>query len=138
MSLLKRLLFVGIGVVLALTMPVTAHRHHKTPRCPEQPDIRSGPSRVAKYIRCVARIVPHFDLPKAIEVGSCESGLRPDADENPPYGGVYQHDERLWPRRASTFGFRNHSVFDPVANIWVTARIVQYEGWGAWPECGAA
>lgn len=65
---LERITLVLVGAVVALSVPSVGHRRHDTPRCADQPTVRSGPTAVAKYIRCVARIVPRFDLPKAIEV----------------------------------------------------------------------
>ena len=134
MNLARRLAHVFVGFVIALSLPVFGHKNHETPRCPDQPNPRSGPKKVAKYIRCVARHVPGFEAQKAIEVGSCESGLDPKAT-NGPHRGIFQHNVRYWPGRARDRGWAGHSAYEPAANIWVTAHMVREQGWSKHWTC---
>jgi hypothetical protein len=121
-----------VFAVVILTMSAAdAHIAHDTPRCSTSNlDEQSGHDRVERYIRCMAKSF-QLNPGEAIAVAECESHLDPQA-YNKPYAGVYQHDEKLWPRRARKFGFSGHSPFDPIANIVVTLRAVMGGGWGPW------
>jgi hypothetical protein len=73
------------------------------------------------------------DVNMALRVARCESGFNPRAYSSAgPYGGIYQHDVDLWPRRAAHFGHRGASVFDAFSNIDVSLRMVRAGGWGHW------
>lgn len=134
MKWLNRLSHIGLGMMIALTFPLAAHRKHETPRCESGNRLtsRSAPAAVDRFIRCLSRLY-HLDPQHSVDVAHCESGSNPRA-YNPPYAGVYQHDENEWAKRARLFGFAGHSVWDPQANVGVTLRSVRWSGWGPW-EC---
>jgi len=85
---------------------------------------------VRQMIRSLA-LRYRLDVAKAISVAECESGLNPKA-HNPPYAGVYQHDENRWSKRAQTYGHAGESVFDAYANVDVALQMARDSGWGPW------
>lgn len=110
--------------------PCTGWRHH-----------RGGMTRdVIALIGCVEH---RWSVPggkrKMVQVGRCESSLRPHANETPGVGGLFQHKYRYWPGRARRFtrarwfgGDSTPSIFNGRANTIVTARYVRRFGWRAW------
>ena len=107
-----------------------ATRHLSLRICPI--DWRQSPWHVKRLIRCVAA---HYGVSerKALYVAWRESRYRPSAYNN--YGGaagIYQHLLKYWPHRAADFGFRDWSVFNARANIFVTMRMVMRYGWDPW------
>src|SRR5262245_23013704 len=95
-------------------------------------DWRQSTWHVKKLIRCAA---VHFGInpDKALYIAWRESRYRPSAYNSAgPAGGLYQHLLRYWPGRAADFGFRNWSVYNARANIFVTMRMVRQYGWTPW------
>ena len=89
------------------------------------------PARVERVVRCAGRVTPGVSPGEMVSVGRCESGLRRWA-ENGRYKSVFMHDEDRWPARARKHGFPGASIWDPLAQSFVTARAVRYAGWEAW------
>lgn len=130
---MKRLLMLAVvGAVLMPPFHARAHRQHETPRCPIKVTPRSGPKRVAKIVRCAARVTPGVSPDKAVAVASCESGLNPYARSPGNHLGLMQHHEDYWAERARRYGFAGHHWTDPVAQAFVTARMVRDGGWSPW------
>ena len=95
-------------------------------------DWRESTWHVKRLIRCAA---VHFGInpDKALYIAHRESRYRPSAYNSAgPAGGIYQHLLRYWPSRAADYGFRNWSVFNARANIFVTMRMVRQYGWTPW------
>ena len=89
--------------------------------------------QVKRLIRCAARRWNVTGGPdKAIRVARCESRFDPDAYNSGGYAGVYQQATRYWPSRATTYGFRDYSVYNGRANVVVSVRMAHRTGWGAW------
>ncbi len=131
MNLARRLAHVLLGFVLALSLPVFGHRKHETPRCDRQPGVKAGELLIKRFIRCAASSFG-VDMGTALRVAECESGFGVRASNDGDYLGIYQHDVDYWPTRARERGFVGHSAFEPVANIFVTMKMVASGGWGPW------
>lgn len=71
--------------------------------------------------------ITHFggdqdDVHRFLRIMQCESGGDPDAkNPNSSASGLMQHLTRYWPDRAERAGRPGADVFDPEANIWVSA-----------------
>ena len=95
-------------------------------------DWRRSTWHVKQLIRCVAAY-HGVSQEKALYIAYRESRYRPSAYNGAgPAGGIYQHLLRYWPERAADFGFRDWSVFNARANIFVTMRMVRRYGWTPW------
>jgi hypothetical protein len=89
--------------------------------------------QLKRLIRCAARRWNVRGGPdKAVSVARCESRFNPDAYNGGGYAGVYQQATRYWPSRATTYGFRDYSVYNGRANIMVSVRMAHRGGWGPW------
>ena len=88
--------------------------------------------------------ITHFggdedDINRFLRIMQCESSGRPTA-VNPASGasGLMQHLPRYWPDRAARAGRPGADVFDPEANIWVSAWLAlgpadgHGRGWHHW------
>jgi hypothetical protein len=73
-----------------------------------------------------------------LRVISCESGGDPNA-QNPRSGaaGLFQHLPAYWEARAAAAGMSGASIFDPIANVAVSAYLVYTDGWGHWSASAA-
>ncbi|MGH8926932.1 MAG: transglycosylase SLT domain-containing protein, partial [Acidimicrobiia bacterium] len=73
----------------------------------------------------------HVEL--ALRIISCESGGDPNA-QNPRSGaaGLFQQIPRYWEARAAAAGVPGASIFDPIANVAVSAQLAYSEGWNHW------
>lgn len=101
---------------------------------PSLPPIPPRP-RIISIIRRAARS-EGIDPDAFLAVAVCESGLRPRAlSPNGLYAGLFQHAVRYWPARARRAGYAGASVFDPVANAAVSARLWRVSGPHHWPTC---
>lgn len=76
------------------------------------------------------------DVDLALEVSYCESRWDPEAT-NPSSGaaGLFQHLPRFWAERSVAAGWGGANIYDPHANVAVSAWLV-YEGggWAHWAE----
>ena len=96
-------------------------------------DWKRSAYQLKRLIRCSARRWSVRGGPdKAVAVARCESRFNPNAYNPGGYAGVYQQATRYWPSRATTYGFRNYSVYNGRANIMVSVRMAHRTGWGAW------
>jgi hypothetical protein len=96
-------------------------------------DWRRSTYQLKRLIRCAARRWevrggPH----KAVRVARCESRFDPRAYNPGGYAGVYQQSTRYWPSRATTYGFRDYSVYNGRANVVVSVRMAHRGGWEPW------
>jgi len=76
------------------------------------------------------------DVNRFLRIMQCESAGIPTA-KNPSSSasGLMQQLARYWPQRASAAGMPSADVFDPYANIWVSAWLALAApggGWGHW------
>ena len=80
---------------------------------------------------------PLEDVAWAMAIMDCESGGDPYA-KNPhsSASGLFQQLGRYWPDRAREAGWPGASVFDPEANIAVSAWLYSWGGKSHW-ECKA-
>jgi len=82
--------------------------------------------------------VTHFggdqdDVHRFLRIMQCESGGDPDAkNPNSSASGLMQHLTRYWPDRAERAGRPGADVFDPDANIWVSAWLALAAPEGGW------
>ena len=76
------------------------------------------------------------DVHRFLRIMQCESAGRPDAkNPNSSASGLMQQLARYWPERAASAGVAGADVFDPYANIWVSAWLAlasPYGGWSHW------
>jgi len=80
-----------------------------------------------------------IDPGKIYRVAQCESGANPMNNRNPLYKGMFQYLPSTWAGASSLYPggrFRGASIFDPTAQIYVTAWKASKQGWRAWPVCG--
>jgi hypothetical protein len=96
-------------------------------------DWHMGTFQIKRLIRCAA---DHWNVPggpsTALAIADRESKFRPNAYNPSGCAGIYQHMLTYWPGRAAAYGFSGWSAFNARANIIVTMRMVQQDGWGAW------
>jgi hypothetical protein len=96
-------------------------------------DWHMGTFQIKQLIRCAA---DHWNVPggpsTALAIADRESQFRPNAYNPSGCAGIYQHMLAYWPGRAAAYGFSGWSAFNARANIIVTMRMVQQDGWGAW------
>jgi hypothetical protein len=76
------------------------------------------------------------DVHRFLRIMQCESAGIPTA-KNPTSSasGLMQQLARYWPQRASKAGMPGADVFDPYANVWVSAYLalaMPGGGWGHW------
>ena len=96
-------------------------------------DWKRSTYQLKRLIRCAARRWDVAGGPhKALSVARCESRFDPRAYNPGGYAGVYQQAKRYWPPRATTYGFRDHSVYNGRANVIVSVRMAHRGGWGPW------
>jgi hypothetical protein len=96
-------------------------------------DWKRSTYQLKRLIRCAARRWDVTGGPdKAVAVARCESRFDPDAYNPGGYAGVYQQATRYWPSRATTYGFRDYSVYNGRANVMVSVRMAHRGGWGPW------
>jgi hypothetical protein len=99
-------------------------------------DWRRSTYQLKRLIRCAARRWDVAGGPdKAVAVARCESRLNPRAYNPGGYAGVFQQATKYWPSRATTYGFRDYSVYNGRANVMVSVRMAHRGGWGPW-ACG--
>ena len=80
-----------------------------------------------------------IDPGKLYRVALCESGANPLNNRNPIYKGLFQYLPSTWSGASYNYPggrFRGASIFDPTAQIYVTAWKSSKQGWRAWPSCG--
>ena len=72
-------------------------------------------------------------LIKQVEVAARQGGGDPDAkNPNSSASGLMQHLTRYWPDRSTRAGYPDADVFDPNANIWVSAWLALAAPEGGW------
>lgn len=73
------------------------------------------------------------DVHRFLRIMQCESAGRPDAkNPNSSASGLMQHLTRYWPDRSERAGMPGADVFDPQANIWVSAWLALAAPEGGW------
>lgn len=73
------------------------------------------------------------DVHRFLRIMQCESAGLPDAkNPNSSASGLMQHLTRYWPDRAERAGMPGADVFDPAANIWVSAWLALAAPEGGW------
>ena len=86
----------------------------------------------------VTEAVAHFggnsnDVDRFLRIMQCESGGDPLAkNPNSSASGLMQHLTRFWDDRAAAAGRPGADVFDPQANIWVSAWLALAAPGGGW------
>lgn len=88
---------------------------------------------VERWRPVVATYFPENRIDWALDIISCESHGDPLA-KNPrsSASGLFQHLARLWPERAAAAGWEGADVFDPTANIAVSAWLLDHGGTSHW------
>jgi len=73
------------------------------------------------------------DVHRFLRIMQCESAGLPDAkNPNSSASGLMQHLTRYWDDRAERAGRPGADVFDPAANIWVSAWLALAAPGGGW------
>jgi muramidase (phage lysozyme) len=73
------------------------------------------------------------DVHRFLRIMQCESAGLPDAkNPNSSASGLMQHLTRYWDDRADRAGRPGADVFDPAANIWVSAWLALAAPEGGW------
>lgn len=73
------------------------------------------------------------DVHRFLRIMQCESAGLPDAkNPNSSASGLMQHLTRYWDDRADRAGMPGADVFDPAANIWVSAWLALAAPEGGW------
>jgi len=75
------------------------------------------------------------DGAKMYRVMMCESGGRANA-VGAGFYGLFQYVPSTWANASVGAGYAGASIYNPEAQIYVTAWKVAVSGWGAWPVCG--
>lgn len=75
-----------------------------------------------------------IDPGKLYSVMMCESRGNPYAQSG--FYGLFQYLPSTWERASTGAGFAGVSIYDPSAQIYVTAWKAANYGWSAWPVCG--
>ncbi|MCL4386814.1 MAG: G5 domain-containing protein [Patescibacteria group bacterium] len=70
------------------------------------------------------------------EMMLCESGGNPYSTGNGVYG-LFQYNPDTWSGASAAAGYAGASIYNPTAQIYVTAWKAATQGWGAWPSCGS-
>jgi hypothetical protein len=77
------------------------------------------------------------DVDLALEVSYCESRWDPGAtNRSSGAAGLFQHIPRFWAERSTAAGWSGANIYDPHANVAVSAWLV-YEG-GGWVHWAAS
>jgi len=93
---------------------------------------------VEQWRPMAATAVFHFggdagDVHRFLRIMQCESGGDPDAkNPNTSASGLMQHLTRFWDDRSERAGRPGADVFDPEANIWVSAWLALAAPEGGW------
>ena len=114
------------------------------PHPPREPVITAArppaaaPRPVEEWRSLVAAYFLPGDVDQALRVISCESGGDPNA-QNASSGaaGLFQHIPAYWEARAAAAGMSGASIYDPIANVAVSAYLVYTDGWGHWSASAA-
>ena len=73
------------------------------------------------------------DVHRFLRIMQCESAGLPNAkNPNSSASGLMQHLTRFWPERATAAGLPEAHIFDPQANIWVSAWLALAAPGGGW------
>lgn len=96
-------------------------------------------NRTRHLVRCVFDRIAPTQTNTALAIGYRESKFDHEAN-NGSCGGVYQHKFIYWAGRVREHFdeswlvpfLRPGRIFNAYVNVWVTARMVASEGWGAW------
>ena len=102
------------------------------------PAVRTFWDNVERWRPAVTEAVFAFggndaDVHRFLRIMQCESAGLPDAkNPNSSASGLMQHLTRYWPNRAERAGMPGADVFDPAANIWVSAWLALAAPEGGW------
>ncbi|MGZ5299053.1 MAG: hypothetical protein ACXWDU_05190 [Actinomycetota bacterium] len=140
LSTLRRHAVAALSIAAILTViPATVSHagipqgRHEAPAKICNYDWHKGTWQIKQLIRCAA---DHWNVPggesTALAIADRESQVPPHAYNSSGCAGNYQHMLRDWPGRATAYGFSGWSAFNARANIIVTMRMVEQDGWGPW------
>lgn len=78
-----------------------------------------------------------IDAAKMQRMMICESGGNPNSvGGGGRFYGLFQYLPSTWAGASAGAGYAGASIFDPKAQIYVTAWKISVSGYGAWPICG--
>ena len=105
------------------------------PTPPTPPANTSPPETTAPWASLIGKYFQPADIPWATRVMFCESRNDPNA-KNPrsSASGLFQQLATFWPERSAKAGWAGANIFDPEANIAVSAWLYYTGGAGHW-EC---
>ncbi|MGZ5307138.1 MAG: transglycosylase SLT domain-containing protein [Actinomycetota bacterium] len=140
LSTLRRHAVAALSIAAILTViPATVSHagipqgRHEAPAKICNYDWHKGTWQIKQLIRCAA---DHWNVPggesTALAIADRESQFHPNAYNSSGCAGIDQHMLRYWPGRATAYGFSGWSAFNARANIIVTMRMVEQDGWGPW------
>jgi hypothetical protein len=140
LSTSRRQAVAALTIAALLTVVPATVSHARTPEGRHQAqtkicdyDWHKGTWHIKQLIRCAA---DHWNVPggesTALAIAERESKFHPGAYNASGCAGIYQHMLKYWPGRAAAYGFSGWSAFNARANIIVTMRMVQQDGWGPW------
>ena len=125
--------------------PATQPNTTSTTKAPPPPETTSTTSTTvpssfrASVEQWRGLVEKHFraeDVNLALSVIDCESGGNPNAtNSRTGAGGLFQHLFKYWDARAEAAGWAGADVYDPEANIAVSAHLVYSSGWYHWGSC---
>lgn len=95
-----------------------------------------GPAAPTSDVEAAISQTFHENPRYAIATFTCESGLRPDADENPPHAGIAQINTRIHAERIADMGYTTADMYTLWPNLLVARALYNESGWGPW-ECAA-
>lgn len=134
-----RILFMSLASVLALVVQVRAGVYQQA--LPEDlvPAVCAEPHTDFEAVNRWCTLVAGYFEPEwihwAMHIIDCESDGDPDANRDKPgrsHKGLFQHSTRYWDDRARRAGWEGADIYDPEANIAVSAHLLATGGTSHW------
>jgi hypothetical protein len=98
----------------------------------------SAPRPVEEWRSLVSAYFAPENVDLALRIISCESGGDPNAqNRRSGAAGLFQHIPRYWEARTAAAGLPGASIFDPIANVAVSAYLAYADGWSHWSASAA-
>jgi hypothetical protein len=128
-----------VTILLILLLPTPAHAGWRRDEIRYQ-SLRQKRWAHTEVVRTIRAAVHHWPVPggvsKALAVGTCESGLRYNANNGGDYLGVWQMAAGYWYGRVNAFDSRRWdlapSPFNARSSTIVAIRMVHSGGWDPW------
>ncbi len=133
---MAQMIVAGAVAIASLTVPALERPEDGGRVFEPPPTADEWDGTVDYWLPFVERYWLPEDVSWALTVMDCESEGDPYAkNPNSSASGLFQQLGRFWPERAASAGWAGASVFDPEANIAVSAWLFSWGGSSHW-VCG--